>query len=202
MRLIKAILLLLVLGMAAYAFLPRTPSLRGFAPARLAELQVKIWSAPPARINWDVFVASFQMYADEYRLPPAAAAAMAFDTARALQIFHAAADAPDQEAALVPLERLFTRLRDGTQSAFDPHLAARMQLAIWALRAEPSRQAELIAAWSEFLALLYGCPSRETVPAAKSFVSASTLAKSGKSSAAIKAAEAGWQQVQKLGKIR
>lgn len=202
MRLLKAILLLLILGLAAYAFWPRTPSLKDFEPARLAKLQVEIWNARPARINLEVLVASFHIYAGEYHLPPAAAAAMAFDAARAFQIFQTAADAPDQEAALVPLERVFTRLKDGTRTAFDPHLAARLQLAIWALRTETSRQAELVAAWSEFLGLLYGCPSRQAVPAAKSFVSASGLAKSGKSPAAEKAAEDGWRQVQQLGKIR
>lgn len=199
MRFLKMFFALLVLGLAAYCFWPRTPSLKGFQPNRMAGLQAGIWKAASEKLQYELVLPFYQVYEGEYHLPPAASLLMAIDSARALHSFHRARDAADQEAALVPLERVFTRLRDETGAAFDPPLAARTELAVWGLRTDPNRQADLTVAWSELLGLLYGQPSREAVPAARTFVSASQLADAGKWENARTLAGDAWHQVQQLG---
>ena len=94
---IKRLLLLFLIALAVYCFWPRTPSLTGFDPERMSELQIIVWKGAAEKKMKELVLPLFEMYAGQFRLPPVSALKMAFDTARALSLLHTSPDAAVQE---------------------------------------------------------------------------------------------------------
>ncbi|MFA7345519.1 MAG: hypothetical protein WC003_14560 [Terrimicrobiaceae bacterium] len=200
MFVLRRLFLLFVIGLAVYCFWPRTSSMAGFDPERMAELQIAVWKATADKKPQSALMPLYHIYNGQYRLPPVSALKMSFDTVRALRLFHTSPDAAGQEKALLPLQTVFVTLRSGTKSSFDSNAAARMELLIWMLRADRAKRAQLTTAWSESLALLYGCSVEECLPAAKQFSIASKLADEGKWSEAQSGALEAWKLVLGIGR--
>ena len=177
---LKRLLLLLLIVFAVYCFWPRTSSMTGFDPGRMSELQIAIWKGTADKQKPSLVIPLFKEYVGQYNLPPISALKMAFDTARALHLFHSSPDAADQEKALMPLQVVFLTLKSNTKAGFDSTAAARIELTTWMLRADHAKRAQLTTAWAESIALLYGHSADECLPAAKKFSIASKLADEGK----------------------
>jgi len=177
---LKRLLLLLLIVFAVYCFWPRASSMTGFDPERMTELQIAVWKGSAGKQSGSLVIPLFQEYAGQYNLPPISALKMAFDTARALRLFHSSPDAADQEKALMPLQVVFLTLKSNTKAGFDSTAAARIELTTWMLRADHAKRVQLTTAWAESISLLYGHSAEECLPAAKKFSIASKLADEGK----------------------
>jgi hypothetical protein len=195
---LKRLLILFVIVVAAYCFWPRSSSLSAGNPERMAQLQVTVWKEAARKKRQELIRPLYETYEGQYRIPPVSALMMAFDTARALYIFHTAPDAADQEKALVPLKTAFTTLRNATNSKFDANAAARLELMIWMLRADHAKRGELTSAWADLLSLLYGCPAADALASAKKFALAAKLADEGKWDESRSAAAEAWTAAKAL----
>jgi len=195
---LKRLLIIVGILILGYAFWPRQPSLTRFDPDRMAGLQVGIWRDAPSKKTHELLPPLYELYEGQYHMPPISALKMAFESAKALGIFHAAPDAADQEKALAPLQLVFISLKNAVGASFDPAIAARLELTTWQLRTDRARRAELTAAWSEKLGMLYGLPSGKMLPAAKHFAIAAKLAGESKWGDAEKSAGAAWSAVREL----
>ncbi len=175
------LLLLALIGLAVYCFWPRKPSIVGFDPVKIAELQTTVWRlAEEKRPVQSMLVPLYKMYQQQFGMPPITSLKMAFDHARALQVFHNSRDAADQDKAILPLQTLYHALRAGTHSGFDANAVARLQLTLWMLRSDHAKRAELTTAWTDYLALIFGRSTADVLPAAKKFSIACKLAAEGK----------------------
>jgi len=195
---LKRLLILFVIVLAVYCLWPRSSSLSARNPERMAQLQVTVWKDAARKKRQELILPLYETYEGQYRIPPVSSLMMAFDTARALYIFHTAPDAADQEKALMPLMTVFTTLRSAMKSNFDVNAAAHLELMIWSLRAEHAKRGELTSAWSDLIALLYGCPAADALPSAKKFAQAAKLADEGKWDEARSTSAEAWTAVNAL----
>jgi len=196
---LKRLLIFFVIAVAAYCFWPRSSSLSRFDPRRMSELQMTVWKEAAAKKKQELIFPLYEIYERQYHLPPVSSLKMAWDTARALNLFHTAPDVADQEKALLPLQTVFVTLKSNTKSTFDPAAAARMELMTWMLRADRAKRAQLTSASSELLAILYGRSTAECLPAARQFSVTAKLAEEGKWDEAGASSLQAWQEVRKLG---
>ncbi len=194
---LRRLLIAVVLVIAAYCLWPRTPSLAGFYPDRIAELQVTAWKKTRSGQGWDLTRALYSTYAGQYGVAPVSALIMANDESRALRLFQDAPDAADQEKALDPLVKVYVALKSQMKGSFDAFAAAQMEFQIWGLRAG-NRQAELASAISEKLALIYGKSPEDFLPAAKKFALAMKAADAGHWLESRQVSEDAWRTLQSV----
>ena len=197
---LRRLLIGIVLAAAAFFLWPRTPSLSDFDPNRMAELQVSAWKKAKARQRWDLAGGFYRIYAGQYGAFPFSSLMMAADSANAVILFQSAPDAADQEKALAPMVKVFNSLQSQTRESFDPYAAAQMEFQIWGLRANGGRQAELVRALSEQLALLYGKPADDCLPVAKKFALAMKAADGGQWADALSQNKDAWAKLKALAK--
>jgi len=198
MFVLRRLLLLLVIALAVYCFWPRTASMTGFDPEKMSELQIAVWKAVAGKKIQAPMLPLYKIYQGQYHMPPVSSLKMSIDTSLALHLFQTSPDAADQEKALPPLQTVFETLKAVTKAGFDPSAAARMEFAIWMLRSDSTKRAQLTAAWSESLALLFGHSAGECLPAAKQFSIASKLADEGKWDEAQSNALEAWKALKNL----
>ena len=142
---------------AAFAFTPpRGPrSLRQFQPARLADLEVRMWQAYYAKERVRLFTLLVTLLHEQYHYSWATATLEGFHLARAAATF---ADLKDGYDVVLPdLEAAYAKAQSWTGAAFDSRAVARAELAWWTARRVPGQNSaeqvgRLIA---EEYALLY-----------------------------------------------
>jgi len=142
---------------------PRGPrSMRQFEPARLADLEVRMWQAYYAKERVRLFSLLVTMLREQYHYSWATATVEAFHLARAAATFGDLTGSYD--VVLPDLEAAYAQARSWTDAGFDPRAVARAELAWWVARRIPGQNSpeqvgRLIA---EEYALLYET-SREPV---------------------------------------
>jgi hypothetical protein len=142
---------------------PRGPrSMRQFEPARLADLEVRMWQAYYAKERVRLFSLLVTMLREQYHYSWATATVEAFHLARAAATFGDLTGSYD--VVLPDLEAAYAQARSWTDASFDPRAVARAELAWWVARRIPGQNSpeqvgRLIA---EEYALLYET-SRERV---------------------------------------
>ena len=155
---IAALVVVAVIAVGAYA-VTRAPSgprtLKQFAPARLADLELRMWQAYYAKENVRLFALLVTMMREQYHYSWATATREAFHLARAAAVFGNARS--NYEQVLPDLEAGYTIARDWLGARFDPQAVARAELAWWVARRIPGQNSpehvgDLIA---ESYALLY-----------------------------------------------
>jgi len=147
---------------AAFAFTPPSGprSLRQFQPARLADLEVRMWQAYYAKERVRLFSLLVTLLHEQYHYSWATATLEGFHLARAAATF---ADLKDGYDAVLPdLEVAYAKAQSWTGAAFDSRAVARAELAWWTARRVPGQNsAEQVGALiADEYALLY-----ETTPA-------------------------------------
>ncbi len=139
---------------------PRGPrSLRVFQPARLADLEVRMWQAYYAKERVRLFSRLVTMLHEQYRYSWATAAIEGFHLARAAATF---ADLKSGYDVVLPdLEAAYAKARSWTGATFDPAAVARAELEWWAARRVPGQNSpdHVGALIADEYALLY-----ETTP--------------------------------------
>ena len=167
---------IVVAFVAALALTPPrgTRSLRVFQPARLADLEVRMWQAYYAKERVRLFSLLVTMLHEQYRYSWATAAIEGFHLARAAATFGDLKSGYD--VVLPDLEAAYAKARSWTGATFDPAAVARAELAWWAARRVPGQNsAEHVGALiADEYALLY-----ETTPsnvAAAAFLRAKAAA--------------------------
>ena len=152
---------IVVAFVAAFALTPpRGPrSLRVFQPARLADLEVRMWQAYYAKERVRLFGLLVTMLHEQYHYSWATASIEGFHLARAAATFGDLKTGYD--VVLPDLEAAYAKARSWTGAAFDPAAVARAELAWWAARRVPGQNSpERIGALiADEYALLY-----ETTP--------------------------------------
>jgi len=152
---------IVVAFVAAFALTPpRGPrSLRVFQPARLADLEVRMWQAYYAKERVRLFSLLVTMLHEQYRYSWATAAIEGFHLARAAATFGDLKSGYD--VVLPDLEAAYAKARSWTGAAFDPAAVARAELAWWAARRVPGQNSpeHVGALIADEYALLY-----ETTP--------------------------------------
>jgi hypothetical protein len=171
---------------------PRGPrTMRQFRPARLADLEVRMWQAYYAKERVRLFGLLVTLLREQYRYSWATASLEAFHLARAAATFGDLKG--NYEVVLPDLEAAYAKARSWTGASFDPQAVARAELAWWAARRVPGQNSpeqigRLIA---DEYALLY-----ETSP---ENVAAAALLRA--QAAAIRDAEAArpdWSRIERL----
>jgi hypothetical protein len=151
-----------VLVMAVVYWLTAAPAPRGsmrqFDPARLANLETRMWQAYYEKQNIRLFSLLVVMLREQYHYSWAVSVREAFHLARAAATFGNARS--NYERVLPDLEAAYTTVRDWEGARFDPGAVARAELAWWVARRIPAESApqhvgELIA---DEYALLYDVP--------------------------------------------
>ena len=155
----RALVAAAVLAAFVLAFVltpPRGPrSIRMFQPARLADLETRMWQAYYAKENARLFGLLVVMLREQYRYSWATATTQAFHLARAAARFGNLRS--NYEVVLPDLETAYRRAKSWLDADFDPRAVARAELAWWVARRVPGQNApeqvgRLIA---EEYALLY-----------------------------------------------
>jgi hypothetical protein len=155
-------------GLALALTPPRGPrSMRRFEPARLADLEVRMWQAYYAKERVRLFTLLVTMLREQYRYPWATASVEAFHLARAAATF---ADLKGNYDVVLPdLEAAYETARSWTGAAFDARAVARAELAWWIARRMPghnsAEQVGLLIA--EEYGLLYETPPENVAAAAQ-----------------------------------
>ncbi len=171
-----AALCLLVFAAALALTPPRGPrSMRVFDPARLADLETRMWQAYYGRERVRLFALLVTMLHEQYRYSWATAAAEGFHLARAAATFGDLRGGYDR--VLPDLEAAYRRARDWTHASFDPNAVARAELAWWVARRVPGRNSpeQIGALISEEYALLYETRTEAVANAARLRAEAAAL---------------------------
>lgn len=124
---------------AAFALTPpRGPrSLRQFQPARLADLEVRMWQAYYAKERVRLFSLLVTMLHEQYHYSWATATLEGFHLARAAATF---GDLTGGYDVVVPdLEAAYAKAQSWTGATFDPRAVARAELAWWIARRVPGQ---------------------------------------------------------------
>jgi hypothetical protein len=152
---------------AAFALTPpRGPrSMRQFEPARLADLELRMWQAYYAKENARLFGLLVTMLREQKHYSWAMAVREAFHLARAAARFANLRD--NYDSVLPDLEAAYSQTQRWMNAGFDPRAVARAELAWWAARRVPGQNsAEQVGALiADEYALLYET-SRERVQTA------------------------------------
>ena len=133
-----ALAIVLAFGLAFVLTPPRgSRSMRQFQPARLAELELRMWQAYYAKERVRLFTLLTTMLREQYHYSWATASIEAFHLARAAATF---ADLKGGYDVVLPdLEAAYARARSWTDGAFDPASVARAELAWWVARRVPGQ---------------------------------------------------------------
>ena len=132
--------LMLVVGALSYAIVapPAGPrSIKRFDPARMADLELRIWQADHAKDRVRLFALLVRTLREQYRYSWAVAAIEGFRLARAAVRFSELQSGYD--AVLPDLEAAYTTARSWLGAGFDPAAVARAELAWWVARRTPGR---------------------------------------------------------------
>ena len=147
----------LVAFVLAYTLVPPSGprSMRQFDPARLADLELRMWKAYYAKERARLFGLLVTMLHEQYRYSWATATREAFHLARAAATFGDLKG--EYEQVLPDLEAGYTTAKSWLDAGFDPKAVARAELAWWVARRLPGQNSpeqvgRLIA---EEYALLY-----------------------------------------------
>lgn len=158
-------LAIVLLAVAAY-FVTAAPagarSMKQFEPARLADLELRMWQAYYAKENVRLFGLLVTMLREQYRYSWLTATREAFYLARAAAAFGNARSG--YEAVLPDLEAAYGIARDWLDADFDPRAVARAELAWWVARRIPGQDSpdQVGGLIADEYALLYSVP-RETM---------------------------------------
>ena len=135
-RFATALAIVAAFGLAFVFTPPRGPrSMRQFRPARLAELEVRMWQACYAKERIRLFTLLTTMLREQYHYSWADASIEAFHLARAAATF--AELKGNYEVVLPDLEAAYGKARSWTDADFDPARVARAELAWWVARRVP-----------------------------------------------------------------
>jgi len=137
-------------------------SMRSFQPARVADLEVRMWQAYYAKERFRLFMLLVTMLREQYHYSWATATAEGFHLARAAATFGDLTGNYDQ--VLPDLEAAYETTRSWTGAAFNPRAVARAEFAWWVARRVPGQNsAEQVGSlMADEYALLYET-SRERV---------------------------------------
>jgi hypothetical protein len=152
----------------AYALTPPSGprSMRQFDPARLADLELRMWKAYYTKERTRLFALLVTMLHEQYRYSWATATREAFHLARAAATF---GDLKDHYEVVLPdLEAGYATAKSWLDAGFDSRAVARAELAWWVARRVPGQNSaeqvgRLIA---EEYALLYETSVERVAPAA------------------------------------
>jgi hypothetical protein len=141
-------------------------SMREFNPARLADLELRMWKAYYAKDRARLFGLLVTMLREQYRYSWATATREAFHLARAASTFGDLKG--DYEQVLPDLESGYATAKSWLDAGFDPRAVARAELAWWVARRIPGQNSadqvgHLIA---QEYALLYETSAERVAPAA------------------------------------
>ena len=134
-----AVLMLLV-GALSYAIVapPDGPrSIKRFDPARMADLELRMWRAYDEKDRVRLFALIVTTLREQYHYSWAVAAIEGFHLARAAVRFSELQS--DYDAVLPDLEAAYTTARSWLRADFDPAAVARAELAWWVARRTPGR---------------------------------------------------------------
>jgi hypothetical protein len=137
-RIAVVVTIVAAFGLAFALTPPRGPrSMRLFRPARLADLEVRMWQAYYARERVRLFTLLTTMLREQYHYSWATASLEAFHLAHAAATF---GDLKDNYDVVLPdLEAAYEKARSWTDAAFDPRAVARAELAWWVARRVPGQ---------------------------------------------------------------
>jgi hypothetical protein len=132
-RIAVVVAIVAAFGLAFALTPPRGPrSMRQFRPARLADLEVRMWQAYYGRERVRLFTLLTTMLREQYHYSWATASLEAFHLARAAATFGDLKE--NYEVVLPDLEAAYEKARSWTDAAFDPRAVARAELAWWVAR--------------------------------------------------------------------
>jgi hypothetical protein len=152
-RLLLVVLVLIVIG-AAWIVWPRQGDLRVFDAAAVARLETDMWRDYYNHDHKALAGALYSLYRDQYHFSPGDSAQLAYDSAKAAQIFQPTTGRTEAQAALPYLQKYYTLLRDRSGETFDPDKAASLELDWWQLRREhatPAQYGNVVAQVAEEL---------------------------------------------------
>ena len=129
--------MVIVLAIAVYVVVPPPGprSLRVFEPARLADLELRMWQAYYAKENARLFGLLVTLLREQYRYSWATAVREGFHLARAAATFGNARS--NYEVVLPDLEAAYSTAREWLGAGFDPQAVAKAELAWWVARRIP-----------------------------------------------------------------
>jgi len=155
---------------------PRGPrSMRQFEPARLADLEVRMWQAYYAKERARLFALLVTMLHEQYRYSWAMATKEAFHLARAAATFGDLRGGYD--VVLPDLEAAYATAKSWLGAGFDPREVARAELAWWIARRVPGQNSpeQIGALIADEYALLYETRRESVANAARLRAEAAAL---------------------------
>src|SRR5205823_8406120 len=112
-------------------------SMREFRPARLADLEVRMWQAYYGKQRARLFALLVTLLREQYHCSWWTATREGFHLARAATTF---GDLRDHYDVVLPdLETAYAQAKSWTHAEFDPHAVAEAELAWWVARRVPGQ---------------------------------------------------------------
>ena len=121
---------------ALYVCWPRNAHLREFDPIRVAQLETGMWRSYYEHHYAALARDLYRLSRDEYGFSPCDSIAIAWDAARAAQLFQGTRSRGEAQRALPSLMKYYQALRAHGGETFDIRNAARLELEWWQQRRE------------------------------------------------------------------
>lgn len=202
---IAAALFALALWLGLDAAASRRHSLRDFDPHAVARLETATWRSYYEHRPVQLFLELTQLLRTQYHVSIVDSLGAAFASAAAAERFQPGRTHADYGRALPDLERFYAIVGAGSDTAFDPQTAARLELAWWIVHRErvqranagPARHdAALETALAALQAHIYKIPAQLLREHARARSDAMLLRDARAAAGGVGAA--GWDEIERL----
>jgi hypothetical protein len=139
---------------------PISSNLRQFDPQEVAKLDTEMWRSYYGKERLKLFNQLALLLRRQYHMPMVRSYVVAFHAAQAAFVFKDGKGRPDYERALPDLLVYYQAIRNVSQTPFDVHRAAALELEWWIVHRERRRhsQGDLDRALADLAAELYQVP--------------------------------------------
>ena len=155
-RVTRAIILLVLAALAAYAAIPRNADLTAFDPAETARLEMLMWRHYYDKRFFALFGDLYALARDQEGFSPLDSARIAIAAARAARAFQPTTSRAEAEVAVPLLKDYFAVLARGIPEPVDTVAAARAELDWWQAWREQVGPQTYGLTIARVIALVYG----------------------------------------------
>jgi hypothetical protein len=159
-RVVAAILVVLIAGIAYDLFYPRKTKLREFDADEVARLETAMWRSYYEKQRVRLFNEATELLRTQYHMTPVKSNVVAYYAANAAFVFKEGKQRSDYEKALPDLIKFYSALHSMSDIDFDVDKVAKLELEWWIIHRQRAQHApgDLDRALAELQAAIYNVP--------------------------------------------
>jgi hypothetical protein len=142
------------------ASIPRRHSLRDFDPHAVARLETDMWRSYYDHHSLALFFELTRLLHSQYHLSVTRSFLAAYHAAHAAVVFQPGKNRQDYERALPDIDAYWSLIRAGSESPFNPHRVAQLELEWWIVHRQRARRqsGDLVESLAALQAEIYRLP--------------------------------------------